>query len=241
MKKTTALNMRWTSPTTRFPIPKANFGIREAIQLWKKNMPELVWNTLASFENNPSTLPQTETILQGYSVNGLRIDEMLQVKRFGDACRELEILVLNGTFILSQETACLLHGILGKDEALEWGVLRKGSIGIRLVDYIPPSGDVLPGMAALGFSTLREIPDPCERAFITFLWMSRTQLFYDCNKRTALLMMNGCLLSEGFLPFAFLKKDIEIFNNHLREFYNTGDATKMLWYISNTCRKIYVS
>ena len=235
-----ALNICWTSPDNGIPVPRTALGIRESVQLWKKSMPELVWNTLAGFENNPSTLPQTETILQGYSVNGLRIDEMLQVKRFADACRELGSMVLNGTFNLSQETACLLHGILAEDEALEWGVLRKGSVGIRLVDYTPPSGDDLPALAERGFTALKSIQNPCERAFITFLWMARTQLFYDCNKRTALLMMNGCLLSEGFLPFAFLKGDIEAFNNHLRAFYNSGDATGMLAYIHETCLKIYV-
>lgn len=235
------LNICWTSPDNGIPVPRTALGIRESVQLWKKSMPELVWNTLAGFENNPSTLSQTETILQGYSVNGLRIDEMLQVKRFADACRELGSMVLNGTFNLSQETACLLHGILAEDEALEWGVLHKGSVGIRLIDYTPPSDDDLLALAERGFAALKSIQNPCERAFITFLWMARTQLFYDCNKRTALLMMNGCLLSEGFLPFAFLKGDIEAFNNHLRAFYNSGDATGMLAYISDICRRIYLT
>ena len=36
-----------------------------ALFMFKKNMAGIVWNSLGVFENNPSTLPQTETILQG--------------------------------------------------------------------------------------------------------------------------------------------------------------------------------
>lgn len=235
------LNMKWEIPHKGFSIPKCELGVKEAVALWRRNIPELVWNTLASFENNPSTLPQTETILQGYSVGGLRVDEMFQIKRFGDSCRKLANMVSDGLFELSEQTACSLHAVLGQEEALEWGVLRsRGTIGIRLVDYVPPAGAEIPQLARHGFAALQEIDNNCERAFITFLWMARTQLFYDCNKRTALLMLNGVLLAAGYYPFAFLKEDIESFNKYLREFYNTGNATEMLGYIAQLCQRLYI-
>lgn len=234
------LNMEWKSPVEGFSIPQAELGVREAVFLWKKNLPGLVWNTLASFENNPSTLPQTETILQGYTVGGLKIDDMLQVKRFGDACRSLAQMVSEGNFHLDAVTACALHRIVGQEEALEWGVLRqRGELGIRLVEYVPPRGELVPELAAQGFPFLETIPDPKERAFVTFLWCSRTQLFYDCNKRTSLLMLNGVLMSHGYMPFSILNEDRETFNIHLRDFYNTGNGTNSLDFFAETCRKLY--
>lgn len=234
------LDMEWETPEGGFPIPFAEGGVREAVFLWKKNMPGLVWNTLASFENNPSTLPQTETILQGYTVGGLKIDDMMQVKRFGDACRKLAAMIDDGTFRLDATTACALHEIVGQEEALEWGVLRKrGELGIRFVDYTPPRGELIPALAERGFPFLSRIENSKERAFITFLWCARTQLFYDCNKRTALLMLNGILLSTGYLSFGILNTEREYFNKYLRDFYDTGNATKILSFFSETCQKIY--
>ncbi len=225
-------------PTT-IPLPHENRPDL-ALFMFKKNMAGIVWNSLGVFENNPSTLPQTETILQGQAVGGISIDQLNQVKRFGDAATQLIDSVKNAAFRLDMDFAKQLHAIVGKEEALEWGVLRSQQVHIHGVSHIPPAADELPSIAEKGFSFLREqVEDPIERAIAAFLFISRTQFFFDCNKRTASLMMNGVLLSAGYHPITVLRETTEEFNEKLRAFYNSGDATGIFGYFNRVCSKLY--
>jgi len=232
-----ALGFSWEP--TAIPMPQEDKpGL--ALFIFKKNMAEIVWNSLGVFENNPSTLPQTETILQGRAVGGISIDELSQVKRFGDGVTRLIDSVKNGDFHLDMDFAKRLHAIIGKEEALEWGVLRSRQVHIHGVSHVPPAPEELLSLAENGFSFLREqLDNPIEQAIATFLFMSRTQFFFDCNKRTASLMMNGALLSAGYYPIAVLKETTEEFNEKLRTFYNSGDGTEMFGYFSSVCAKLY--
>ena len=80
-----------------------------AIFLLKKNRADLVWSGAATFENNPATLPATKTILEGFSVGGLTIDEQSQVKNLGRGIELLVDLLKSGQFEFSKEIACKIH------------------------------------------------------------------------------------------------------------------------------------
>ncbi|MDR2891850.1 MAG: Fic family protein [Deltaproteobacteria bacterium] len=216
----------------------------EALFIFQKNMAGIVWNSLGVFENNPSTLPQTETILQGQSVGGISIDQLSQVKRFGEGATHLIAAIKSKSFRLNLEFAKQLHALVGKEEALEWGVLRNKQVHIHEVSHIPPLAYKLPALAEKGFAFLfgeqeHGLKNPIEKAIATFLFISRNQFFFDCNKRTAALMMNGVLLSEGFYPITVLRETTEDFNEKLKAFYNSGDATDMFDYFSGVCKKLY--
>ncbi len=69
--------------------------------------------------------------------------------------------------------------------------------------------------------------DIYDQAITIFLTMARTQFFYDVNKRMGRFMMNGLLLSNGF-PAINLPASRQLeFNNHMIEFYESGDPKKM--------------
>lgn len=44
---------------------------------------------MRSLENNPTTLPQTATILSGQSVGGISIFDLMQVKNYADGAKLL--------------------------------------------------------------------------------------------------------------------------------------------------------
>ena len=234
-----SLGFSWEPVAIRLPREdKAG----EALFVFQKNMAGIVWNSLGVFENNPSTLPQTETILQGQAVGGISIDQLTQVKRFGEGALFLVSAIKNNDFHLAMEFAEKLHAIVGKEEALEWGVLRNRQVHIHGVSHVPPAANELPALAVKGFAFLREqVEDPVMRAIAIFLFIARTQFFFDCNKRTASLMMNGVLLSEGFYPITVLRETTEEFNEKLGAFYNSGDGTDMLRYFAGTCSRLYPS
>lgn len=234
-----ALNgMFWESCAT-FSLPNIGDPLK-ATRIFNTNLAALTWNSLSTLEQNPATLPQTATILAGQSVGGISIDDLLQVKNFADGAKKLIELVRSGSFNLDVKTACTIHQYVGREEALDWGVLRYSKVSIQGSCYDPPEAQLLPEIAETGFSFLREqISDPVERAFAAFLFMSRSQFFFDANKRTAVLMMNGILIANGFYPVTVLKKESEVFYAKLSRFYETGDATKMMLFFQDLAGRLY--
>ena len=231
--------MHWSIGHFDFQIPWFREP-KKVIFIFKKNLAEITWNCMSTLENNPSTLPQTQTILKGQSVAGLSVDDLLQVKNYGDGAKELVRLLLADEFDLSEKCACAIHHYVGCNEALEWGVFRHLDLGIHGVDFRPPHHKELGRLAREGFAYLKsEVADPRERAVALFLFMSRSQFFFDANKRTASLMMNGCLMQNGYWPISVLNRDSEEFHKRLGRFYETGNADPMMEFFENCARQIY--
>lgn len=222
-------------------IDLPHMDVDRALFVLRRNAPVFVWNTLATFENNPATLAQTETIMAGNSVSGLRLGELDQVRRYATGLARLVNMIKTGEFALDQTTTCALHATVGREEALAWGVFRKSEVRINPEGYIPPRAEDLPSLASKGFGSLPDIVDPVQRAVAAFLWLSRTQFFYGCNKRTATLMMAGELVSNGLAPLFVRAQDQEVFNTRLREFYETGNPTGMFEFFAEAARDMYKS
>ena len=177
--------MHWSIGAFDFDIPFIG-DTEKATYIFNQNLVDITWNCMRTLEQNPSTLPQTRTILNGKSVDGLDVNDLLQVKNYGDGARELVRLLREGEFGVNIGTACALHRFVGFKDALEWGTLRNLNTGIHDVEYVPPSFEKLPSLAEKGFEFLTsEVKDPKEQAVAVFLFMARTQFFFDANKRNA--------------------------------------------------------
>ena len=232
--------MYWTIGTFDFDIPFIGTA-EKATYIFNQNLVDITWNCMRTLEQNPSTLPQTRTILNGKSVEGLDVSDLLQVKNYGDGAKALIRLLRENKFKVDIETACLLHRFVGFKDALEWGTLRNLNTGIHDVEYVPPSFENLPSLAKKGFEFLNtEVQDPKERAIAVFLFMARTQFFFDANKRTASLMMNGCLMLNGYWPIMVLNQESVEFHEKLGRFYETGNADEMMAFFSQSVKKLYI-
>lgn len=202
-----------------------------AIFLLKKNRASLVWSGAVTLENNPATLPATQTILEGYCVGGLTFDEQMQVKNLGKGVDILVELLKTGQFAFSKDVACKLHNVIGKDEALTWGKFRDRPVTIQNVDYTPPDAAQLDAQWSDVERTINDLSKegkPEIAAAEAFCQMARSQFFFDCNKRTAWLMALGVLADAGIAPYALDVRDKERFNKTLTEFYNSGESANMV-------------
>lgn len=108
------------------------------------------------------------------------------------------------------------------------------------MEYLPPEASSLDSLAKTGLGWLNTaVANPKERAIAAFLFMSRSQFFYDANKRTASLMMNGVLMSNGYLPISVLNKQSERFHSELKTFYETGNADGMFAFFADIVTDLY--
>ena len=179
-------------------------------------------------ENRNLTFPQTQTILNGVNVADVTLDDIQAILNMRDAWRYL---LKNINIPISLTFLCKINEFVARNEALEWGVLRSGRVGISGVEYEPPVPDEYEVTQELSELLEAEMSNT-ERAIITFLWGARRQIFWDGNKRTALLLANKLLITHGNGMLTIQDKNMERFNNLLVAYYNTGDmdALKVFLY-----------
>ncbi len=194
--------------------------------LARRQLAELVCDAV-NLEGIPFTLPEIQTLLDGVTVGGHKIADQQVAINQTKAWKYLFELIEQQLFRVSVETACALHAIAGKDEALDWGKFRSGGVTIAGTSWLPPPADSLPALFNRMIVSLDEFQDVYDRAIFLFLTMARTQFFYDVNKRTGRFMMSGLLLSHGYplinLPAA---RQLE-FNELMLEFYSANDQQPM--------------
>ena len=229
----------WDREALQLNIPFQK-TVDEALRVFDKNLPLIACHTISTLEHIPLTFAQSVTISHGYSVSDLSIRDLNRVDNYFSGMRALTEMIRVGQFGLNKYTACVLHGLTGKGEAKNYGQFRNGSVGLYKVMYSPPEALHLPEIAQRGFAYLsNEIADPKERAIGVFLFMARNQFFFDVNRRTASLMMNGVLLSHGYAHLSFLANSSENFDKVLTDFYESGDANPMMRYLENQISQLF--
>ena len=86
-------------------------------------------------ENRNVTFPQTKTILEGINVPNVALDDIQAILNMRDAWKYL---MNSFDEEVSIRYMCKINEYVARNEALEWGVLRNGTVGISGVNYVPP-------------------------------------------------------------------------------------------------------
>jgi Fic family protein len=97
-------------------------------------LPEYIYDAV-QVENNPITIPEINTLVAGITIGGHRISDVQQIINLNNSWKYLIESLKSKTFSVERDFSNKLHGYLGKDEALEWGTFRNGSISIAGTKY----------------------------------------------------------------------------------------------------------
>lgn len=191
---------------------------QQSLFLAKKKWDENIYCGM-KMENRNITFPQTQTILNGVNVPGVALDDIQAVLNMRDAWRYLVAAIDEPTTL---SFICKLNEYVARNEALEWGVLRTGRVGISGTDYAPPlpvNSEIEQELETLLTSDVTNT----EKAITAFLWAARRQMFWDGNKRTSLLLANKLLLEKGHGMLTITEKNMAQFNELLTAYYDTND------------------
>ena len=192
----------------------------QSLFLAKKKWDENVYCGM-KMENRAVTFPQTKTILNGVNVSNVQLDDIQAILNMRDAWKYLLSTIGEP---LTFDYWCKLNEYIARNEALEWGKLRTGTVSISGTDYVPPVPErekVLSEFKAIVSNTDTSATD---KALEVFTWGTRGQFFWDGNKRTSLLLANKLLVSAGAGIMTITDKYMEHFNVLLLDFYNTGNS-----------------
>ncbi len=239
-----ALDFCWDRSTVPAEIPI--HSIERVCFRFHRMLPEYVWDA-AMLEGNPFTFPEVKTLLEGITVGGRKLSDQEQILNLAESSKLLLAMVRNGLFSLEKKTFCTLHGIIARNEALEWGHFRGEG---EETNYTPDVAlgehgrhtplPTVKGAPELNsrFSQAMEllqshVPNSFEKGLIFFLHGALQQYFFDGNKRTSRAMMNGILMSNGIDAITVPAAKLQEFNEKMVQFYLTKDATGMVAFLSD--------
>lgn len=213
-------------------INKCNLTLKENIFIAKKLISETIYNT-AKLEGCNVTFPQTETILNGVSVSGLKMSDVEKILNLRDAWKFVLDTIEEP---LSITYWSKINGYVARNESLEWGVLRYGDVGISGTDYKPP----IPTQQSM-MNTINKILNsditPTEKALELFLNGCRFQFFWDGNKRTSTIVANKYMIQNGVGIFTIPDKKLEEFSGLLSDFYSTNENFEIKNFLYHQCIK----
>lgn len=198
---------------------KFNMTPEQSLFLAKKKWDENVYCGMR-MENRAVTFPQTKTILQGVNVPNVQLNDIQAILNMRDAW---QFLLNSMDQPVTLDYLCKINEYIARNEALEWGKLRTGSVMISGTDYLPP----VPSAEAVA-AELAEIlsadTSATAKALEAFVWGARGQFFWDGNKRTSMTLANKILIAAGAGFLTITDRHMEQFNTLLVEYYNTGDS-----------------
>lgn len=237
-----ALGFRWDREKIPHVMPM--HSLERVTFHFHRMMTTYVWDA-SVLEGNPFTFPEVKTLLEGVTVGGRKISDQEQVLNLAESSKQLLALVKGGKFDLDKSTFTQLHGLVAKNEALEWGHFRgEGSE----ISYTPdvglgPEGRYTPLPTLAGAPELnrvfsnglqaldQNVESAFEKAAAFFLFGALQQFFFDGNKRTSRFMMNGILMSAGIDAISIPAAKAQDFNEKMVRFYMKKDATEMMAFL----------
>jgi len=236
-----ALGLQWDRSAIPASIP--SHSVERACFRFHKMLPEFVWDA-AVLEGNPFTFPEVKTLLDGVTIGGRKVCDQEQVLNLAQSAKHLLALARSGQFAISKPVFTKLNAIIARNEALEWGVFRgEGQEQGYTPDvalgehgrYTPlptqPGAPELNRVFNRGIAALQACP-PFERACAFFLFGALQQFFFDGNKRTSRLLMNGILLTHGMDAISIPAASAHMFNEKMVRFYLSREGTEMMAFLA---------
>lgn len=245
-----ALDFRWDRQVIPGKVPV--FPIQQVVSRTFRHVTEYVWDA-GVLEGNPYTFVQVQTLLDGVTVGGHKLSDQEQILNLAESFKRLIKMVQDNQFAINLSVFCQLHAVVARNEALEWGHFRgqgqethytpKVALG-ELGHYTPaptqPGGKNLLHIFNAGINAIENhIALPLEKALAFFLFGALQQFFFDGNKRTSRLMMNGILITNGINAISIPAAKAELFNEKMVRFYASKEATEMMTFLIN-CHFIHL-
>ena len=209
---------------------KINLSQKANVFLAKKKLVQNIYIG-AKLEGSNITFPETQTILNGVNVSNVTLDDIQTILNLRDAWRYI---LAHIDELVDLDYICKVNEYIARNESLEWGVLRYGQVGISGTDYQPP----IPKVDQVK-QRLSEILNPAssatEQALNYFLYGTRSQLFWDGNKRSSLLIANKILIQNGAGILLISDQNLLRFNQELVDYYNTGEGNSLKSFLYEVC------
>ena len=180
---------------------------KEALESFEKAFDIEYTHQSTAMEGNTLTLIETKTIIEdGISVGGKKLREIYEVANHNKAFNFAKTKI-SECIPLDEHLIKDIHEII-MENIIAGGVYRNCDVAITGATHTPPSPNEMYSQIKYFYSRLdRKDLNPIELAAWIHAEFVRIHPFTDGNGRTARLIMNYSLMSNGFLPVNISTKD----------------------------------
>lgn len=196
----------------------------------KRNIVDYIWKS-ANLEGIGVTYPDTQAIYNGMSVSGYTIEDINAVN---DLKHAWQFLLENINEEINLEFIKKVHVLLGKYTIINAGMFRRDEVRIGGTDWIPELPDEKKVNDDI-FEILENKASPLDKALDITLYLMRAQLFYDGNKRIAMLIGNKIMIENGQGIISVIQRDIKDFYRLLVLYYETDNKSEIKQFLYNNC------
>ena len=224
-------------------LAKLNYGQKELsneviinLDFARANMKSLIYDQ-AILEGISTTFPDTEVIIDNGKVNNMSSEDVMKIinlKHAWEFILDKDVISSPTNYYISQYIAKLIN----EGFYYEGGRIRQVPVNIGGSTYKPPlpiENVVKDKISEIINSNLDDI----DKAIELTLFVMKTQVFIDGNKRTAIIFANHYLISKGkgllVVPYELVPE----FKKLLISYYEDYDNESIKKFLKDNCwRKI---
>nr|WP_010891282.1 Fic family protein [Pediococcus pentosaceus]AAD25897.1 OrfB [Pediococcus pentosaceus] len=198
-----------------------SFTSEENRRFARSNFTKLV-HTNARFRGINTTLPQTQTIMDGMSVAGVPVEDVLTIVNLKRGWQY----VTTETAEMTLDIEKAINKIVAAEDALVPGELRQGQGGVNLGDeefFEPPLINQQEEQTFLQKTLTNSHTTTTDKALTIMYHNMRQQIFWDGNKRTATLSANKIMIDGGAGLINVPLDKWAKWNELIADFYRTND------------------
>ena len=198
----------------------------------RANMKSLIYDQ-AVLEGISTTFPDTEAIIDNGKVNNMSTEDVMKIinlKHAWEFILDKDVILSSTNYYVSQYIAKLIN----EGFYFEGGRIRQVPVNIGGSTYKPPlpiEGAVREKINNIIDST----SDDIDKAIDLTLFIMKTQVFIDGNKRTAILLANHYLISKGKGLLAVPFELVPEFKKLLIGYYEDYDTDSIKEFLKEKC------
>ena len=210
---------------------KYNMSKQDNILMAKRLLVDVFYKS-ANLEGIAITFADTNDILNDVNVTNIKPSEISKVCDLRDAWKYI-IEHINDELTLDfiQE----VHTLVAKSELPynKLGKLRDSGVLISGTNWRPEIPDI--NTIYQEFTEIQKIENSTERAITTMLWIMRSQMFMDGNKRVASIVCNKILIENGKGIMAVPVELDGKFKTMLVNYYETNNMEELKQWVYDNC------
>lgn len=185
----------------------------------------------ANLEGIAVTFADTVAFVNNVNTGNISINDMLKLKGLKDAW-EFVLDTIDEELTINYIKK--IHFEICKGQRVEpLGEFRDKGVGITGTSYTPKLPSECNYDAEL--NDIMNIDNSLDRCITLFLWIQRSQMFLDGNKRVANLVANKEMIRNGMGIIAVPVEKIGEYFTELIKFYETNDYTNIKKWIYENC------
>ena len=207
------------------------------LEFARANMKKIIYDQ-AVLEGVGTTFPDTEAIIENGKVNNVSAEDVLKIVNLKHAWQfviDKDIIQAPSDYYLCSYIARLVNeGLLAIPDG---GRIRGVPVTIGGSTYIPPlpfEDKVKQDIKDILESNIDDI----DKAIELCLYVMKTQIYNDGNKRTAVIYANHYLISKGKGLLVIDYNKVSEFKKHLVAYYEDRDLVSIKKFLKNCWLKL---